>query len=108
MQPGHVASRQLSPLNTAAEDVVSFNAAISGCEKAADWQRALQFLREIRLRRLQPTVITCSACRSTPSDLRHSFASQLVITTSFYLLAVMPLLLVAMPLLIVASSQLVI
>eukprot|EP00959_Pyramimonas_sp_CCMP1952_P443997 9295455-Pyramimonas_sp.AAC.1 len=42
-------------------DVVSYNAGISACEKAGQWEQALLLLGELQEARIDPTVISCSA-----------------------------------------------
>ena len=42
-------------------DIISFDAAISACEKAGEWENALVLLDESNQKALQPNVITCSA-----------------------------------------------
>ena len=39
-------------------DVISYNAAISACERDAQWEQALGLLPEMRSSRLEPTVIS--------------------------------------------------
>ena len=51
-------------------DVVSFGTLITGCERAALWQQALQLLGELGRRRLEGNVVTysaaISACEKAP------------------------------------------
>ena len=42
-------------------DVISFSAAISACEKAAQWERALELLEEMPTRGVKPDVISFNA-----------------------------------------------
>ena len=37
-----------------APDVISFNAALSACQKGMDWQRALSLLKQVPAWRLEP------------------------------------------------------
>ena len=46
-------------------DVISFNAAISACEKGEQWQQALGMLSEMQQRQREPSVISFSAAIST-------------------------------------------
>ena len=45
-------------------DVITYNAAISACEKGRQWKRALELLEEMANRGLEPNVITYSAAIS--------------------------------------------
>jgi pentatricopeptide repeat domain-containing protein 1 len=45
-------------------DVISYNAAISACEKGLQWEKALHFLSEMRTQGLQPDVISYNAAIS--------------------------------------------
>jgi pentatricopeptide repeat protein len=47
-----------------APNVISFNAAISACEKGGQWQRALSLLEEMRAAGVTPNVISFSAAIS--------------------------------------------
>lgn len=42
-------------------DIISFDAGISACEKASEWEQALVLLDLSAQKALQPNVITCSA-----------------------------------------------
>ena len=46
-------------------DVITWNAAISACEKGAQWERALEMFEEMQRRGLQPDVITWNAVISS-------------------------------------------
>jgi pentatricopeptide repeat protein len=45
-------------------DVITYNGAISACEKGSQWERALELLREMRERGVEPNVVTYSAAIS--------------------------------------------
>ncbi len=42
-------------------NVISYNAAISVCEKGRQWQLALQIMETMQAGGVQPNVISCSA-----------------------------------------------
>jgi pentatricopeptide repeat protein len=42
-------------------DVITYNAAISACEKGGQWEKALQLLEEMQAKGVEPDVITYSA-----------------------------------------------
>ena len=46
------------------EDVITYNSAVSACEKRAEWQQALNILQQLDTARLQPSLITCNSCIS--------------------------------------------
>lgn len=63
-----------------AEDVVSFNAAISCCEQGCQWPLALHLLRTAQLLQLSPDVVSCLA-RAFGVDQNLSLAKDLVLRT---------------------------
>ena len=42
-------------------NVISYNAAISACEKGKQWEQALSLLKKIWRSQLEPDVIQCSS-----------------------------------------------
>jgi pentatricopeptide repeat protein len=47
-----------------APELITYNAAISACEKGALWRRALELLDQMRARGLEPDVIRCGTRHS--------------------------------------------
>merc|ERR1711865_370939 len=52
-------------------NVISFNAAISACEKGGKWERALELLQEMRQSGVQPDVISFSSAISACESCRQ-------------------------------------
>lgn len=61
-------------------DLISYNALLSACEKAARWQLALHFLQQLRSLRVQGDIVMILGVKVSKKTLLSSFR---VLRTSF-------------------------
>ncbi|CAE8708476.1 unnamed protein product, partial [Polarella glacialis] len=64
MRKGAPASAAADRRASVEPNVITYNAAISCCEKGRQWQMAFVLLRQLREARVEPSVVTCGAVLS--------------------------------------------